>query len=116
MRTPSGAVSTYQQLHDSFTHITQQEANAATPVPDIAPAAALQSIYPLSYRHNTGCGFPDSPCECILDNNPLQLERKDTFVLNILLCLTLLEMLMDIHCYIGILTDNNIPNFSFGLL
>ena len=46
MRTPSGAVSTYQQLHDSFTHITQQEANAATPAPDIAPAAALQSIYP----------------------------------------------------------------------
>ena len=70
VRTPSGAVSTYQQLHDSFTHITQQEANAATPVPDIAPAAALQSIYPLAYRHNTGCGFPDSPCECILDIIP----------------------------------------------
>ena len=70
VRTPSGAVSTYQQLHDSFTHITQQEANAATPVPDIAPAAALQSIYPLSYRHNIGCGFPDSPCECILDIIP----------------------------------------------
>ena len=70
VRTPSGAVSTYQQLHDSFTHITQQEANAATPAPDIAPAAALQFIYPLSYRHNTGCGFPDSPCECILDTIP----------------------------------------------
>ena len=70
VRTPSGAVSTYQQLHDSFTHITQQEANAATPAPDIAPAAALQSTYPLSYRHNTGCGFPDSPCECILDTIP----------------------------------------------
>ena len=51
-----------------------------------------------------------------IGHNPLQLERKDTFVLNILLCLTLLEMLMEIHCYIEILTDNNIPNFSFGLL
>ena len=70
VRTPSGAVSTYQQLHDSFIHITEQEASAATPVPDIAPAAALQSIYTLPYRHNTGCGFPDSPCECILDTIP----------------------------------------------
>ena len=51
-----------------------------------------------------------------IGHNPLQLERKDTLVLHILLCLTLLEMLMDIHCYIGILTDNNIQNFSFGLL
>ena len=51
-----------------------------------------------------------------IGHNPLQLERKDTFVLNILVCLTLLEMLMEIHCYIGILTDNNIPNFSFELL
>ena len=67
MRTPSGTVSTYQQLHDAFTHITEQEANAATPVPGIAPAAALQSIYTLPYRHNTGCGFPESSCECILD-------------------------------------------------
>ena len=66
-----------------------------------------------------------------IGHNPLQLERKDTFVLNIScvpyillerkyicvkqLCLTLLTMLMEIHCYIGILTDNNIPNFSFGL-
>ena len=40
VRTPSGTVSTYQQLHDSFTHITEQEANEATPVPDIIPAAA----------------------------------------------------------------------------
>ena len=70
VRTPSGTVSTYQQLHDSFTHITQQEANEATPVPDIAPAAALQSIYPLPYRHTTGCAFPDSPCECVLDTIP----------------------------------------------
>ena len=67
VRTPSGTVSTYQQLHDSFTHITEQEANAATPALDIAPAAVLQSIYTLPYKHNTGCGFPDSPCECILD-------------------------------------------------
>ena len=67
VRTPSGTVSTYQQLHDSFIHITEQETNAATPVRDIAPAAALQSIYTLPYKHNTGCRFPDSPCECILD-------------------------------------------------
>ena len=51
-----------------------------------------------------------------IGHNPLQLERKDTFVLHILLCLTLLEMLMEIDCYIGILTDSNIPTFSFGLL
>ena len=70
VRTPSGTVYTYQQLHDSFTHITEQEANAATPVPDIAPAAALQSIYPLPYRHTTGCAFPESPCECVLDTIP----------------------------------------------
>ena len=44
MRTPSGTVSTYQQLHDAFTHITEQEAKATTPLPDIAPAAILQSI------------------------------------------------------------------------
>ena len=70
VRTPSGTVTTYQQLHDSFNHITQQEADEATPVPDIAPAAALQSIYPLPYNHTTGCAFPDSPCECVLDIIP----------------------------------------------
>ena len=76
VRTPSGTVSTYQLLHDSFTHITEQEANEATPVPDIAPAAALQSIYTLPYRHNTGCGFPDSPCECILDTIPFNWKGR----------------------------------------
>ena len=70
VRTPSGTVSTYQQLHDAFTHITEQEAKATTPLPDIAPAAILQSIYPLPYKHNTGCSLLDSTCECILDIVP----------------------------------------------
>lgn len=70
VRTPSGIVSTYQQLHDSFTHITEQEAQASTPLPDIAPAAILQSIYTLPYFHNKGCSLPSSVCECILDVIP----------------------------------------------
>ena len=70
VRTPSGTVSTYQQLHDSFTHITEEEAEASTPLPDIAPAALLQSIYSLPYSHNIGCATPDSTCECILDVIP----------------------------------------------
>ena len=44
VRTPSGTVSTYQQLHDSFTHISEEEATAATSLSDVAPAAILQSI------------------------------------------------------------------------
>ena len=47
--------------------------------------------------------------------NPLQLERKDTFVLNILIVPYIIGKLMEIHCYVGILTDNDIANFSFGL-
>ena len=78
VRTPSGAVSTYQQLHDSFTHITQQEANAATPAPDIAPAAALQSIYPLSYRHNTGCGCLIHPVNSYWIQSPS--TRKEGYI------------------------------------
>ena len=70
VRTPSGTVSTYQQLHDAFTHITEQEAKATTPLPDIAPAAILQSIYTLPYKHTTGCSLLDSTCECILDIVP----------------------------------------------
>ena len=70
VRTPSGTVSIYQQLHDAFTHITEQEAKATTPLPDIAPAAILQSIYPLPYKHTTGCSLLDSTCECILDMVP----------------------------------------------
>ena len=70
MRTPSGTVSTYQHLYDSFTHITEEEAQASPPLPDIAPAALLQSIYSLPYSHNIECASPDSTCECILDVIP----------------------------------------------
>ena len=70
VRTPSGTVSTYQQLHDAFTHITEQEAKATTSLPDIAPAAIFQSIYTLPYKHTTGCSLLDSTCECILDIVP----------------------------------------------
>ena len=70
VRTPSGTVSTYQQLYDAFTHITEQEAKVTTPLPDIAPAAILQSIYTLPYKHTTGFSLLDSTCECILDIVP----------------------------------------------
>ena len=70
VRTPSGSVSTYQQLCEAFTHITEEEANAATPLPDTAPAAILQSIYNLPYQHHSGCTTPNSTCECILDVIP----------------------------------------------
>ena len=70
VRTPSGSVSTYQQLCEAFTHITEEEAKAATPLPDIAPAAILQSIYNLPYQHHSGCTLPNSTCECILDVIP----------------------------------------------
>ena len=73
--TPSGTVSTYQQLHDSFTYTSEEEATTATSSPDIAPAAIFQSIYSLPHQHNTGCSLLDSTCECILDNSSFHLIR-----------------------------------------
>ena len=70
VRTPSGTGSIYQQLHDSFTHTSEEEATAATSLSDIAQAAILQSIYSLPHQHNTGCSLLDSTCECILDIVP----------------------------------------------
>ena len=71
VRTLSGTVSIYQQLHDSFTHTSEEEAaTTATSFPDNTPAAILQSIYSLPHKHNTGCSLLDSTCECILDIVP----------------------------------------------
>ena len=72
VRTPSGTVSTYQQLHESFTHINEQESKEVTPLPDIAPAAVLQSISSLPYRHNSECTASTSTCDCILDTIPFE--------------------------------------------
>ena len=69
---PSGTVSTYQQLHESFTHINEQESKEVTPLPDIAPAAVLQSISSLPYRHNSECTASTSTCDCILDTIPFE--------------------------------------------
>ena len=70
VRAPSGTVSTYEQLHESFTHITEKESKEATPLPDIPPAAVLQSICNLPYRHNSECTATTSNCDCSLDIIP----------------------------------------------
>ena len=70
VRTPSGTVTTYQQLHDSFTHIIEEEAKPSTSHPDIAPAAILHSIYNLPYSHHYDCTQPSVMCDCILDIIP----------------------------------------------
>ena len=70
VRTPSGTVSTYQQLHESFTHITEKESTEVTPLPDVPPAAILQSIYTLPYGHTRECTASTSHCDCILDTIP----------------------------------------------
>ena len=69
VRTPSGIVSTYTQLCDTFHHISQQEAKEATPLPDVSPAALLQSMYDLPIHHH--CDLPPAACDCILDAVPL---------------------------------------------
>ena len=70
LRTPSGTVSTYQQLHESFTHITEKESTEVTPLPDVPPAALLQSICTLPYGHKSECTESTSHCDCILDTIP----------------------------------------------
>ena len=70
VRTPSGTVSTYQQLHESFTHITEKESTEVTPLPDVPPAALLQSICTLPYGHKSECTASTSHCDCILDTIP----------------------------------------------
>ena len=69
VRTPTGTASTYDQLRDAFTHITNQEMDQDTSksLPDIAPAAILQSVYPNLYNHRCSTR---SLCTCILDVLP----------------------------------------------
>ena len=67
VRTPSGIVSIYTQLCDTFHHISQQEAKEATPLPDVSPAVLLQSMYDLPIHHH----LQPAACDCILDAVPL---------------------------------------------
>ena len=69
VRTPTGTASTYDQLRDAFTHITNQEMDQDTSksLPDIAPAAILQSVYTNPYNHRCSTR---SLCTCILDVLP----------------------------------------------
>ena len=68
VRTPSGIVSTYSQLHDVFQCITQEEAKQAIPLPDVAPAALLQSVYNFPIQHHCE---QQSACNCVVDLIPL---------------------------------------------
>ena len=68
VRTPSGIVSTYSQLRDAFQCITEEEAKQATPLPDVAPAALLQSVYDFPIQHHCA---QQSACNCVMDLIPL---------------------------------------------
>ena len=70
VRTPSGTATTYKQLCESFTHIAEAEAQVSTPLPEVAPAALLQSVYTLPYKHCSDCTEFSTTCECILDIIP----------------------------------------------
>ena len=66
MRTPSGVLTTYEQLRDAFTRINQEEAEQATPLPDIAPATLLQVVYDSApYYH---CNGHTPNCTCVMDH------------------------------------------------
>ena len=68
VRTPTGIVSTYSQLRDAFQHITQDEADQSTSLPEVSSAALLQSVYDYPIQHHCSA---DIPCTCIEDILPL---------------------------------------------
>ena len=56
--TSSGTATTYDELWDTFSH--SQDTEVATPLPDVAPATAFQSLFNLNnYKPS-----PFSTCDC----------------------------------------------------
>ena len=68
IRTPSGIVSTYSELHDTFTHLKDSDKATPQPLPDIPPAAMLQSLQALNLHKKTpvlACNCSPLKCTCV---------------------------------------------------